>query len=62
MSKAKIKKHKLFNNRTSVKTIKELMELLKLFPENYQVGVYEGEVCGIRIDDEEGNEIDFIRC
>ena len=55
-------KHELDDKRVVADTLKELIELLKLFPETYKAFAYEAEVCGLRIEDENGEEVDFIRC
>ena len=41
-------------------TVKELQERLSQHPDDSRVRAYEGEVTGIVVEDQDGNELEFI--
>ena len=41
-------------------TIKEYINRLSEFPSNYTAEAYQGEANGLRIENEEGEQVDFI--
>lgn len=41
-------------------TIKEYIEYLSQYPSNYTAEAYQGEANGLRIEDEKGEQVDFI--
>ncbi len=40
--------------------IKKLQDLLEEYPSNYTAEAYEGETSGLRIENEEGEQVDFL--
>lgn len=57
----KIEKNKLNKNGIKAESVLELIKLLKLFPKEYKLSIYEGELVGINIEDERKKLVDFIR-
>ena len=41
-------------------TVQQLIEALSKFPPDARIAAYEGEVCGVGIDNDQGRQIGFV--